>query len=177
MLKQAYNAVLANKRLATASAKSRGLVTGSSRKLFRQKGTGFARAGSIKSPLRRGGGVIFGPTGQQNYQQKVNKKSKKIALGFALSAKQDSIKVIDQFKSDGKTKTMVKLIQQELELTGKVLIVVQTVDELLQRSVNNIPTVKLKRVNYLSVVDVLDADSILMDKQSIDYLTNNLGSK
>ena len=177
LLNQVYKAILANKRLASASTKSRGMVVGSTRKLFRQKGTGSARAGSANSPIRRGGGVIFGPTGQENYKQKINKKSKKAALRQALSVQGDLIKVINQLKSDGKTKSMNKALAKNLKLTKKTLVVVRQVDQLVKRSVNNLANVVLKPVDYLSVVDVLDADSILIDKESIQYLTNNLTNK
>ncbi|MBU2429453.1 MAG: 50S ribosomal protein L4, partial [Proteobacteria bacterium] len=143
VLHQVVRSQLVAKRSGTAASKTRGMVKGSTRKLFRQKGTGNARAGSIKSPLRKGGGVIFGPH-QRSYEIKVHKKVKKLALKMALSSKVEdkTIYVIDDFKLDAvKTKNLVNVLNA-LNLND-TLIVSDAQDDNLALSSRNISDVKV----------------------------------
>ena len=174
LLHQVCQATLSNRRIASATTKNRARVSGSNRKLIPQKKTGRARQGSVKNPLLRGGGVIFGPTGQQNYKKKVNRRSKRVALRQALSSQVDSIKIVDQLQSDGKTKSINQVLKDKLKLDNNILIVVGKIDASLRRSVNNLDRVELRSVNYLSALDLLGADSILIDRDAIDYLSTSL---
>ena len=172
LLKTAYRAVLANRRQASAQTKTRRQVRGGGRKPYRQKHTGQARAGTIRSPLWRGGGVVFGPTGQQNYQIQLTKKSRRLAIRQALSLKKDQISLIDSLVTDGKTRTLKKLLDK-LQLKRRILLVDVELDQLLSRSAANLAQVSLKRVSYLTVVDLLDADRIVLTKAAVQYLNES----
>lgn len=165
---------LVAKREGTAACKTRGMVKGSTRKLFRQKGTGNARAGSIKSPLRKGGGVIFGPT-QRSYEIKVPKKVKKLALKMALTSKVEdkSIYVIDDFNLETiKTKELVKVLNA-LSLSD-LLIVSDTEESNLLLSSRNIPDVKVIRTEGLNVYDILKFKNLLLVEASIKNIEGRL---
>lgn len=168
LLKKAYDAYLANNRRNLAKAKKRGEVRGGGRKPIRQKGTGYARVGSTRNPLRTGGGVAFGPTGQENYSLKLNKKSKRLALRQALSiaAKENKISVIDSVTSS-KTKEVASLLKK-LNMEGRVLIAVDSKTDELTQSVRNLKEVKLTQPSYLNVHDVLNADHILFTKAGLE---------
>jgi large subunit ribosomal protein L4 len=169
LLKQAYVAYQGNGRINLALTKSRGLVRGGGRKPWRQKGTGRARFGSSRNPIWRGGGVVFGPTGQENYTKKVNSRSNRLALRQALSlaAEANKLKIIEAFElKDAKAASAAKLLNK-LGCNGSVLVVTALVDESLKRATNNLPKTKLIAAKYLNVVDVLDADTILLDKQAL----------
>ncbi|PIE70284.1 MAG: 50S ribosomal protein L4 [Deltaproteobacteria bacterium] len=153
---------LAKRRAGTASVKSRGEVKGSTRKLFRQKGTGNARPGSIKSPLRNGGGVIFGPQ-QRSYAYKLPKKVMRLGLRMALSGKlkASELIVLDAFQLDAvKTREFVK-IAAGLNLEN-ALIVVDGQDKTLELSARNVPNVKVIRVEGLNVYDILKHKNLVM---------------
>ncbi len=177
LLQQVYVAYLANGRENLAITKLRGEVSGGGRKPWKQKGTGRARAGSIRSPLWRGGGITFGPTGNENYTKKVNKSAKRSALRQALSIalSEGALVVIDSLEvKDGKTKEFVKL-QQKMGFEGKVLLVVDEISSTLKRATNNLPKVNLIRTKHLSVFDVLNADTIVVEKSAIATLETWLG--
>src|SRR5688572_23818715 len=113
LIKQAYVAYLGKARVGSAHVKLRGEVRGGGRKPWRQKGTGNARVGSIRSPLWRGGGITFGPSGMENYVKKLSTTSKRQAIRQALSLKADSIKVIEAFDAkDSKTAAAVQLLDK-----------------------------------------------------------------
>ena len=142
-------------------------MKGSTKKLFRQKGTGNARAGSIKSPLRKGGGVIFGPS-QRSYAIKVPKKVRKLALKMALSAKLEdkTIHVIDDFKLDViKTKELANVLKT-LKLSD-LLIVSDAEDTNLLMSSRNLPDVKVIKTEGLNVYDILKFKNLLLVEESI----------
>ncbi|THB80385.1 MAG: 50S ribosomal protein L4 [Desulfobacteraceae bacterium] len=165
---------LAKRRRGTAAAKTRGEVTGSTKKLFRQKGTGNARAGSVKSPLRRGGGVIFGPT-QRSYEYPVPKKVRRLALKMALSSKltDKKITIIDDFKlQEIKTKSLVKVLDA-LNLEN-ILIVNDTDDMNLSLSSRNLPGVKVLKTDGLNVYDILKFDNLLLLESSIESIERRL---
>ncbi len=166
---------LAKKRRGTAAVKSRGEVAGSTRKLFRQKGTGNARAGSIKSPLRRGGGVIFGPS-QRSYAFPVTKKVRRLALKMALSSKLDDQKIfiIDDFKlQEIKTKSLLNVLNA-LKLEN-ILIISDSDDRNLSLSSRNLPDVKVLKTDGLNVYDILKFDNLLMVESAVESIERRFG--
>ena len=147
---------LANRRSGTAAVKHRSDVRGSGKKLFRQKGTGRARRGNIKSPLLRGGGVVFGPD-HRDYSYKPPKKVRKLALKMALSSKlrENELVVLDQFELDEiKTKIVVDVLKT-LKLNN-ALIVTEKHNDHLELSARNLPDVKVIRSEGLNVYDILN---------------------
>src|SRR3990167_2513333 len=139
LIKLAYDSYLANSRLASATTLQRGEVRGGGKKPWKQKGTGRARFGSSRNPIWRGGGVVFGPTGNENYSHKMNQTAKRRAICQALSLSADSgkLKVIETFTAmDGKTKDMAKFLAK-IEATCNVLCVVSEKDTSKERATNN----------------------------------------
>ncbi len=174
VLHEVVRSQLVAKREGTAACKTRAMVKGSTKKLFRQKGTGNARAGSVKSPLRKGGGVIFGPS-QRSYAIKVPKKVRKMALKMALSSKVEdkTIYVIDNFNIDTiKTKELANVLKT-LELSD-LLIVSDTEDTNLLLSSRNIPDIKIIKTEGLNVVDILKFQNLLIVESSIKNITGRL---
>jgi large subunit ribosomal protein L4 len=165
---------LANRRAGTAAVKHRGEVKGSGRKLFRQKGTGRARRGDIKSPLLRGGGVVFGPDGR-NYAFRVPKKVRKLALKMALSSKLKAkeLIVIDKFEIPQiKTKNFVDILNN-LKL-NHTLIVTDVENENLERSSRNVPGVKVLRLDGLNVYDILKYRTLILLEPAIKGIERRL---
>jgi len=165
---------LANRRSGTAAVKHRSDVKGSRRKLFRQKGTGRARRGDIKSPLLRGGGVVFGPDGR-NYTQKVSKKVRKLALKMALSSKlfENELMVLDQFGLEQiKTKEFVDILNT-LKLKN-ALIVIEKQDEHLELSSRNVPDVKVLRSDGLNVYDILKYRTLVLLEPAVKNIEGRL---
>lgn len=165
---------LANRREATAAVKHRSDVKGSRRKLFRQKGTGRARRGDIKSPLLRGGGVVFGPDGRR-YAFRPPKKVRKLALKMALSSKLQAkeLIVIDKFElKQIKTKDFAEILS-DLKLTH-TLIVTDAKNENLERSSRNVPDVKVLRHEGLNVHDVLKYRTLILLEQAIKPIERRL---
>jgi large subunit ribosomal protein L4 len=163
---------LANQRQGTHATKTKGLVRGGGRKPFKQKHTGRARAGSNRSPLRRGGGTTFGPQ-PRDYSYDLPKKVKRIAVKTALSIKisEGAITVIDGFSlTQPKTKDMVTTLKN-LGFEGeKVLIVTPEKDEAVIRSARNIPGVRVVRVSDLNSYDVIVSNKLLMTKDAVSRL-------
>lgn len=172
LLKDAYLSYLADARSSGAKTKKRGEVRGGGRKPWRQKGTGNARFGSSRNPIWRGGGVAFGPTGNENHSLKLNTKAKRQALRQALSmaADEDKIVVIESLETNGKTKDVVKLLAK-IDARGSILAVVETKDEKLLRSTRNIPGFTLSQANYLNVYDVLNADKVVVSNGSLKLIS------
>ncbi len=167
---------LAAKRSGTASVKRRSDVKGTGAKPFRQKGTGRARQGDVKSPLLRGGGVIFGPN-PRSYTMKVHKKVKRLALKMALSSKlkEEMITVLDAFALDQiKTKSVVSVLET-LKLENS-LIVVDAKNEELELSSRNIPGVKVLRVEGLNVYDILKYKNLILLEASIKNIEGRLAA-
>ncbi len=153
----------ANARQGTASAKTRGEVTGSTRKLYRQKGTGNARAGSRRSPLRRGGGIVFGPK-PRSYRQAMPKKMRQLALRCVLSAKarDNELVILEQLTLDQpKTKEMAGILAA-LGVDSSALIVTAEPEENVVKSARNLPRIKTMPVSLLNVVDILSRKMLLM---------------
>lgn len=175
LIKNAYTAYLANGRVNLAESKNRGDVRGGGRKPWRQKGTGRARFGSSRNPIWRGGGVAFGPTGNENYSHKITTHSKRLAVRHSLSLKSDSIVVIESFNvKDGKTSSAVKLLKK-INTKDNTLIVLENKTDLLRRATANLSDVKIIQPKYLNVFDVINADSIVIDRKSLDLLDEWLG--
>jgi large subunit ribosomal protein L4 len=177
LLKSVYLAHLANGRDNLAVTKKRGQVRGGGAKPWRQKGTGRARVGSSRNPIWRGGGVAFGPTGNENYSHKINVKAKRAALRQALSlaANENRIKVIEGFNfPEGKTKPTLAILNK-LELKGNVLLVMSKKDEMI-RAVRNVANLKAVQAKYLQVYDVLNADQIVISKNSLEIINEWLGA-
>ena len=181
LLKLAYDSYLANARLASATTKQRGEVSGGGKKPWKQKGTGRARFGSTRNPIWRGGGVVFGPRGNENYTKKLSKTAKKVAIRQALTVAHGAkkISVIETFACpNGKVKETLKLLADNNAADlRRVLIVVSVKDELVLRATNNLQNVKAIQANYLNVYDILNADKILLSKKSLDILKSWLGKE
>lgn len=174
LLKLAYDSYLANNRLASATTKQRGEVRGGGKKPWRQKGTGRARFGSIRNPIWRGGGIVFGPRGNENYTKKISKTSKRVALRQALTVKADKVLVAD-IKTTGKTAEVAKFLKEN-NLNRRVLIVAEKTDELI-RATNNISEALLVSPMYLNVFDILNADHIVIAPKAIETIENWLGGE
>ena len=174
LLKLAYDSYLANNRLASATTKQRGEVRGGGKKPWRQKGTGRARFGSIRNPIWRGGGIVFGPRGNENYTKKISKTSKRVALRQALTVKFDKVLVAD-IKTTGKTAEVAKFLKEN-NLNRRVLIVAEKTDELI-RATNNISEALLVSPMYLNVFDILNADNIVIAPKAIETIENWLGGE
>jgi len=158
----------ANARQGTASTKTRGEVSGSTRKLFRQKGTGSARAGSCKSPLRRGGGVAFGPK-PRSYRQAMPKKMRQLALRCMLSARarDGELKVLEKLEFDEpKTKEVVRILAA-LGVASSALIVMGEPEGNVVKSARNLPAVKTLPAELLNVVDILSHRVLLMSESAV----------
>lgn len=165
---QAVVNYLANQRHGTQSTLTRTEVSGGGRKPWRQKGTGHARQGSTRSPQWRHGGVALGPK-PRSYTYTLNKKVKRLALLSALSSKaqENEIVVVDSIKTDEfKTKTIVNMLKA-LNVDGKALIVLDTVDQKVIKSAANIPGVKTTQVNTLNVYDILNYNKFVVVKDAV----------
>ena len=165
---------LTSRRSGSASVKHRSDVKGSRRKLFRQKGTGRARRGDIKSPLLRGGGSVFGPD-PRSYAYKVPKKVRRLALKMALSSKlkQENLVVLDELGLDTiKTREFVK-VMNALN-TKNALIIIEKKNETLELSARNVPNIKVLRVEGLNVYDILKYENVVLLESSIKSIEGRL---
>ena len=162
---------LANQRQGTQSTKTRTEVRGGGRKPWRQKGTGNARQGSIRSPQWKGGGIALGPK-PRDYSYSLNKKTKKVALfsAFSSKVKDDEFIVVDNIAVDSyKTKTIVDMLGA-LDANKSVMIVLPESNDKVVRSARNIPNVKTAPVNALSVYDILRYDKLIIAKEAVEKL-------
>ncbi|MGH8907747.1 MAG: 50S ribosomal protein L4 [Egibacteraceae bacterium] len=170
---QVVVAQLAAARRGTSKVKTRGEVAGGGRKPYRQKGTGRARQGSIRAPHFSGGGISHGPTGQQNYTKRVNKKLKKLALRSALSDRNrsDDVRVVRGLAFETpKTKDALALLEA-LGIAGrKVLIVLGNQDDVVRRSFRNLPTVHVLTVDQLNTYDVLCCDVVVFGENGLPHI-------
>lgn len=161
---------MTNARQGTASTKTRAEVSGGGRKPWRQKGTGRARAGSNRSPLWRGGGVIFGPK-PRDYNLKMNRKERRLALRTAFQNRAEDLIVVENFADQlqrPKTKELVAaLTRWGIEEDSKVLLIVPQIEEMVYLSARNLPTVKLISATSLNVYDVLAADKIVVTNTAL----------
>ncbi|HWT55575.1 MAG TPA: 50S ribosomal protein L4 [Candidatus Microsaccharimonas sp.] len=174
LLKLAYTAYLANGRENLAVTKTRGMVTGSNIKPWKQKGTGRARFGSRYNPIWRGGGIVFGPTGEENYRKELNVKAKRQAIRQALTLAADSGKfiVVETIESkDGKTAELAKLLAK-VGASKNTLVVVASKTVELTRATSNLTSTKLVTASYLNVFDILNADSIVVSNDALAAITS-----
>ncbi len=165
-----------NARLGTHNTRGRGDVVGSTRKLYRQKGTGRARQGSVRAPHRKGGGVAHGPH-PRKYTQSMPRKMRRLAVRSALSAKyaDQAIRFVDGISLDRpRTKDMMACLKA-LNLTGSTLLVLDRKNENIQRSAGNLPEVKTLLAHYLNVFDLLKYDNIVMLQPAVDVVESYLG--
>ena len=176
VIHQAMVRQLANRRAGTANTKTRGEVAGSTRKLFRQKHTGSARAGSRRSPTRYGGGVAFGPH-TRSYNQRMPKKMRRLALKCLLSAKvaDSDIKIIESFSMEQpKTKHMCQILSA-LEIESSALIVTAEPDMNIVKSARNIDKVKTLPSYMLNVVDLLSYKVLLITVDGVKHIESIWG--
>lgn len=169
LVRQAYDTYLANGRDNLAVVKTRGLVRGGGKKPWKQKGTGRARFGSSRNPIWRGGGIVFGPTGLENYTKKLPVATKRLATRQALSLANaaNKIVVIEKLASkEGKTSEIAKLLGK-LEANRGTLVVVTDKTAELVRAVSNLGNVKLVNANYVNVYDVMNADKIVLTADAL----------
>lgn len=162
----------ASLRQGSHSTKTRSEVSGGGRKPWRQKGTGNARQGSIRAPHFVGGGIVFGPKPNRNYNKKMNKKERRLALKSALTYKANDKEIIaiEKFEVEtNKTKDMIKLLET-IKATGKVLIVTTELTENIILATRNIDTVKLVLANELNTYDILYCDKMVITQDAIEYI-------
>ncbi len=179
LVEQAYRTYLANGRSAGASTLTRGLVRGGGKKPWRQKGTGRARVGSIRVPNWRGGGQVFGPTGNENHTLALPTKMKRAAIRQALSlqAVAGRVAVIEAFDSaEGRVKPTVDLLAK-LKLEGHVVLVVAAKTDLINRATRNIEGLEVVSAKYLNVFTVMNADHLVVTSDGLKVVNDWLGEK
>ncbi|MEX2336698.1 MAG: 50S ribosomal protein L4 [Fulvivirga sp.] len=167
---------LANQRQGTHKSKERAEISGSTRKIKKQKGTGTARAGSIKSPIFRGGGRVFGPS-PRDYTFKLNKKLKELARKSALTykAKDKSIAIVEDFELEApKTKDYIKMLQTLSLGDKKTLLVLGTNNKNVVLSGRNIQNTRVITADSLNTYDVLNADNLILSESSVEKIDNLL---
>jgi len=168
LLKLAYDAFLANSRKASATTLTRGLVRGGGKKPWKQKGTGRARFGSSRNPIWRHGGVVFGPSGNENYKLKISTNAKRVAIRQALTVSNEAKKIeVKDITATGKTADFAKFLKDNKLDTCKVLLVVDKKTPELMRATNNIEKALVVSAKYLSVYYILNADKIVITPSSV----------
>lgn len=179
---QVVVSMLSNQRKSRASVKTRGEVRGGGRKPWRQKHTGRARAGSIRSPIWRGGGVVFGPTPEKNYQKDIPFKIKRKTLLGILSqkVKENKIYIVEKFDfKEPKTKKMVdfleRFFQNNESFPKSVLIVLSAKDRNVQKSCSNIPNVRAIPLDSLNVLDLMKFEVLLIEQEALKKLEEKYG--
>ena len=178
VMHQAMVRQLANARLGLHNTRGRGEVDGSTRKLFRQKGTGRARAGSIRASHRKGGGVAHGPH-PRSYYQAMPRKMRRLAVRSALSAKLAGAAVtfVDNISfAAPRTKDMVACLQA-LKATGKTLVVMPGRDDVVTKSASNLPGVKTMSAYYLNVIDLLTYDNVIITQPAVAVIESFLSNQ
>lgn len=173
---QVYRALRANLREPWAHTKGKGEVRGGGRKPWKQKGTGRARHGSIRSPLWRGGGIIFGPRNLRNYKQKVNVKMKNLAVRMCLSDKVFAGRfiVVDELKTGGKTKEIVMMVSK-LPMAGRrALLISPSYDLSLLKATRNMENIALQRAQDVNVVDIMHSQYIIATPEGVKALDTRL---
>jgi large subunit ribosomal protein L4 len=168
VLHQAVTAQLAARRIGTHDTKTRGEVAGGGAKPYRQKGTGRARQGSRRAPHYKGGGTVFGPH-PRAYDQRLPRKMRRLALRGALTAKfgDEAIRIIDSFGLDKIGTKGFAGVLGALEVRGRVLVIAPEADSTLRLSARNLPAVDVIRADSLNVVDLLNADVVLIEQPAL----------
>jgi len=176
ILKEAYLSYLASLRANPAVSKTRGMVSGGGRKPWAQKHLGRARAGSSRSPIWRGGGVVFGPTGHENHTRKINRQTKRLALKLALSLSLNEKRIYfveDLAFKKPSIDNGLKLLKN-LNLNGFVLLVVNNLSDNIVLSCRNISNLKLISAKHINTFNVLNADYIIIESSALETLTSFL---
>ncbi len=176
LMHQAYVRQLANARLGTHKTKSRGEVRGGGRKPWRQKGTGRARAGTIRSPIWRGGGKVHTPR-PRSYAKKMTRKMRRAALRSALSVKaaDRQIVVIDKFEMDNPSTKEMMATLDTLANGGQTLVLLADKNVPVEKSVNNLHSAKILRAHYLNIRDLLGYDTVILPLDALDVIKSYLG--
>lgn len=169
------SAILSNMRNTVASTKTRGEVRGGGKKPWAQKGTGRARHGSIRSPLWKGGGVVFGPRPDRNFKKKVNKKVRRLAIFTVLTdrARDNRVLVLDNLQVEGqKTKNLVRELRNfdQAFPAKKTLIVIATKQEDVTKAVRNLPNARVSLANNLNLLDLLWAERVVILKEALPII-------
>lgn len=172
LLKQAYVAYLANGRQNAAVTKTRGEVSGGGRKPWKQKGTGRARFGSSRNPIWRGGGIAFGPTGQENYTHKLPTSTKRVAIrqALTLAAESNKIIVLEDLALKGKTAEAAAFFAK-IGAQRNVLLVVANKTPEVTRATANLQQVKVTTATYVNVFDTLNADHIVVTAEALKAIS------
>lgn len=180
LLHQAFVTQMANTRQVIAHTKGRGEVRGGGKKPWRQKGTGRARHGSIRSPIWVGGGVTFGPTKERNFKKKINKKMKRKAVLMALSTKASDKEmiVVDKFELDKpKTKDLVAFIEKMIPGGEGTVMIIEKKNEALQKSGRNIESFKIISLGNMNVADLLNYKYLIVTADAVDAIKEKYKSK
>ncbi len=169
----------AHSRQGTASTLTRSEVRGGGRKPYKQKGTGRARQGSIRTPLRPGGGIIFGPK-PRKYNLEMNRKERRLALRTALMSRISDAKIIKDFGSKlevPKTSEIVSLLKRVgIDSDGKILIILNQPSEIIKRSIRNLEKIKLISADQLNVFDLLNANSLVIGEDALSTIKEVYGN-
>jgi len=169
----------AHSRQGTASSLTRSEVRGGGRKPYKQKGTGRARQGSIRTPLRPGGGVIFGPK-PRKYNLEMNRKERRLALRTALMSRISDAKIIKDFGSKlevPKTSEIVAVLKRVgIDSDGKILIILNHPSEIIKRSIRNLEKIKLISADQLNVFDLLNANSLVIGEDALSTIKEVYGN-
>jgi large subunit ribosomal protein L4 len=169
----------AHSRQGTASTLTRSEVRGGGRKPYKQKGTGRARQGSIRTPLRPGGGIIFGPK-PRKYNLEMNRKERRLALRTALMSRISDAKIIKDFGSKlevPKTSEIVALLKRVgIDSDGKILIILNHPSEIIKRSIRNLEKIKLISADQLNVFDLLNANSLVIGEDALSTIKEVYGN-
>lgn len=175
LLHEMVRSNLASKRRGTHKVKSRSEVSGGSAKPWRQKGTGRARAGSIRSPLFRGGGVVFGPS-PRSYDFRPPKSARRVALRSALAARSDALIALDKIElgSTPKTKRAAEILRALGASGKKVLIALDRNDDVARKSFRNIARVKMTSAENVNVYDLLNAEALIFERSAIEKIQERL---
>jgi large subunit ribosomal protein L4 len=168
VLHQVVTAQLAARRTGTHDTRTRGEIRGGGKKPYRQKGTGRARQGTVTAPHYRGGGAVFGPH-PRSYEQRLPRKMKRLALRGALTAKlgDEQVKVIEAFGIEAMKTRELAGVLRALEASGRVLVVAPGRDQNLEMSARNLPTVDVILADSLNVVDLINADLVLIEQAAL----------
>lgn len=175
LVHQVLTAQMANSRIPWAHTKDRGEVSGGGKKPWKQKGTGRARHGSIRSPLWVGGGVAFGPTKERNYAKKINAKMKRLAIFSVLSKKikDNELKIVDSLKiENGKTKKSAEILKRIIDKAG-ILVILSSANKSANKTFSNIKNVGVLSPQSLNVYDLLKKKNIVLEKEAVSEIENH----
>lgn len=172
LVHQVYVALAGNKRQSIADTKTRGERAGSGIKPWRQKGTGRARVGSVRTPIWRKGGVVFGPKSDRNFKKKINKKMNAKALATVLSGKlrDEELVVLENFNLDEKKTKKMAAALKNLNRKGSILLSFSDTEKEMILTSRNLPKVKNIFTSQLNVLDILNKKNLIMTKESAKYL-------